>query len=238
MTDSLISIIIPVLNEAETVRETLQALQPYRQAGHEVIVVDGGSHDKTIQQALSLADKILQIEPGRARQMNEGAAYARHDILLFLHSDTQLPARADAIILAALGKPENVWGRFKLRLSSKKIMFRLIETTINWRTFISGIATGDQAIFIEREIFERVGCYDPIPLMEDVALGKKLLKYARPCCLPQSVLSSSRRWEKHGIVKTIVLMWYLRTVYFFGADPAGLAKRYYKVQKHQSADQF
>jgi rSAM/selenodomain-associated transferase 2 len=228
MTESCLSIIIPVLNEAEVLTETLEALQDYRRNGHEIIVVDGGSHDKTIAIALPLADKIIKTVPSRAVQMNEGAIKARHDILLFLHSDTVLPDGADALITRALHAPGKTWGRFNLRLTGKPFIFRVIETSINWRTAISGIATGDQGIFIKRDSFEQVGCYEPIPLMEDVALGKKLRKQSWPCCLSEKVLSSSRRWEEKGIMKTVLLMWRLRVAYFFGADPGRLVDAYYK----------
>lgn len=228
MTEAKISIIVPVLNEAATLKKSLQALQVYRQAGHEVIVVDGGSYDNSVGISLSLADRIVQSKPGRSVQMNEGAHYSRHEHLLFLHADTQLPHQADQLINAALRAPENVWGRFSLKLSSKAFIFRLIETSINWRTFISGIATGDQGIFVTKEMFERVRRYDLIPLMEDVALSKKLLKYAQPRCLPQKVVSSSRRWEDKGVVYTILLMWMLRVAYFLGVEPDKLASQYYK----------
>lgn len=228
MNEEWISIIIPVLNEEKALAETLEDLRAYRDRGHEIIVVDGGSHDKTLSIALPLADKILKTVPSRAVQMNEGAYKAKFKTLLFLHADTRLPNRADVVINKALRATEHVWGRFNLRLTGKPFIFRIIETTINWRTALSGIATGDQAIFIKREMFERVGCYPAIPLMEDVALGKALLKYSRPRCLAESVLSSSRRWEEKGVLKTILLMWSLRVAYFLGVAPAQLVKLYYK----------
>ncbi len=233
MTDQKISIIIPMFNEAETISATLESLQQYRSSGHELIVVDGGSDDGSEECARPLVDKLLLSEKGRAQQMNKGAAQASNQILLFLHADTLLPANADSYIINALSIPGKAWGRFSLSLSGKQIIFRIIETSINWRTFISGIATGDQGIFVTREIFEQIDGYDEIPLMEDVALSKKLRKKVRLCCLSQKVISSSRRWEEKGILKTVLLMWILRTAYFFGVDPQNLVRIYYNPAKHQ-----
>lgn len=232
MTDQAISIIIPMLNEADTILATLESLQAYRVGGHEIIIVDGGSEDNSVELATPLVDKLLCSEKGRALQMNQGAAHASNKLLLFLHADTRLPEQADRLIINALSATGKVWGRFNLRLSGEQAIFRIVETAINWRTVISGIATGDQGIFLSREMFEKVGGYDSIPLMEDVTLSKKLLKYTRPCCLPQQVITSSRRWEETGILQTVFLMWRLRTAYFFGADPHELVRRYYRSVNH------
>lgn len=222
-----ISIIIPVLNEVACLQPALEALQQYRQRGHEIIVVDGGSRDGSVSIARKFADRVVMSGPGRALQMNEGAEFAQHEILLFLHADTALPANADLLIQHALQGPEHMWGRFNLRLSSSRLIFRVIEKSINLRSAISGIATGDQAIFVQRSWFEKVGSYDALPLMEDVALSKKLRRHSRPRRITVPVQSSSRKWEKGGIAHTIVLMWLLRTAYFFGVPPARLAARYY-----------
>lgn len=222
-----ISIIMPVLNEGAALERTLLSLQPLRARGHEVIVVDGGSRDNTVSIARRHADRIAMSGAGRALQMNAGAEYARHEILLFLHADTQLPEAADELIHAALAPQAARWGRFDLRLDHPHPVYRLIEHSINWRSHLSGVATGDQAIFVEREYFERVGCYDRLPLMEDVTLSKKLLHFARPARISTPVLSSARRWEQGGVLRTILLMWRLRTAFFFGADPYRLAQLYY-----------
>jgi rSAM/selenodomain-associated transferase 2 len=226
MSDKL-SIIVPVLNEGAQLAAALDALQQYRQRGHEVIVVDGGSRDGSVTIARKNADRVLMSGPGRALQMNTGAEAASHEILLFLHADSRLPEQADRLISTALQPRASIWGRFDVRLSSPRPVFRLIETAINWRSAISGIATGDQAIFVAREFFEKVGSYDRLPLMEDVALSRKLLRFARPERILTPVRSSSRKWECEGVVRTTLLMWQLRTAYFFGVHPDRLVQRYY-----------
>jgi rSAM/selenodomain-associated transferase 2 len=231
VTSSQISIIIPVLNDAAALAGQLPAIQRYRDQGHEVIVVDGGSHDETLAVARPLVDRFIQTVKGRAHQMNEGVDVAKHDILLFLHVDTDLPDKADDLIVQALAGEKHHWGRFNVRLSSDKFMFKLIGIMMNLRSAFSGIATGDQAIFVKRKTFEDVGLYDRIPLMEDVALSKKLLKHSKPCCLQEKVTTSSRRWEEKGIWTTIFLMWRLRLSYFLGASPAKLAEQYYPESK-------
>ena len=222
-----ISIIIPTLNEAVALSQNLPSLQSYRQRGHEVILVDGGSHDKTLAVARPLVDRFIQTLKGRAHQMNEGADVAKNDILLFLHADTGLPNLADNLILQALSSGRYVWGRFNVRFSSEKFIFKLIGNAMNLRSALSGIATGDQAIFVEKKIFEDVGLFDWIPLMEDVSLSKKLLKLSKPYCLKETVKTSSRRWERNGVWKTIFLMWRLRLAYYLGAKPEKLANQYY-----------
>jgi len=219
-----ISIIIPVLNEASFIVQTLSGLQRQRQAGHELIVVDGGSRDATLLLARPFADHVITSPRGRSRQMNAGAKLARGEILLFLHSDTILPKGADQLILRGLERKR--WGRFDVRLSGRHLLFRIIAWLMNWRSRITGIATGDQAIFVQRELFETVAGFPNIDLMEDITLSKLLRKYGRPLCLPQCVVTSSRRWEKNGILRTVLLMWSLRLAYFFGADPRHLARLY------------
>ncbi len=222
-----ISIIMPVLNEAPAIAQTLIALQPLREAGHEVIVVDGGSHDDTITVSKPYADKIIQGPRGRSRQMNAGAKLASGEILLFLHGDTFLPGRADRLIIEGMKRGERKWGRFDVKLSGKHPLLRIIEILMNWRSRLSRIATGDQAIFVKRELFEAFGGFPEIDLMEDIALSKMLKKHGRPLCLYQRVLTSSRRWEEQGLFRTILLMWFLRAAYFLKANPGQLAKLYY-----------
>ncbi len=225
-----ISVIIPVLNEANLIVKTLSALQSLRQAGHEVIVVDGGSHDATLSLSKPYADRLIQGSRGRSRQMNNGAKSANNEILLFLHADTLLPEGADRLILEGIEKKKKSWGRFDVKLSGKGPLFRVIEFLMNWRSRLSSIATGDQAIFAKTDLFQSVGGFPEIDLMEDIALSKILKNHGRPLCLWQRVLTSSRRWEEKGFLRMILLMWLLRLAYFFKTDPKRLAKLYYPKQ--------
>lgn len=222
-----LSIIIPVLNEAPLIAKTLLALRPLREAGHEVIVVDGGSRDDTITVANPHADKIIQSPNGRSRQMNSGAKVASGEILLFLHADTFLPDHADRWVIEEINGTKKSWGRFNVRLSGKHPLLRAIELLMNWRSRFTSIATGDQAIFVKRELFEKIGGYPEIDLMEDITICKILKRDSRPLCLEQCVTTSSRRWEEKGLFRTILLMWFLRLAYFFKASPKQLAKLYY-----------
>ena len=221
-----ISIIVPALNEAAGIREALAPLQPLRARGHEVVVVDGGSTDGTPALAAPLADRVLASGRGRAVQQNAGAAAASGDVLLFLHADTRLPDGADALVLGGLRRTGRGWGRFDVRLSGRHPLLRVVERMIGMRSRLSGIATGDQAIFVRREWFQRVGGFPPLPLMEDVAITRALKRLGPPLCLRARVTTSSRRWEERGVARTVVLMWRLRWAYSRGADPAELARRY------------
>lgn len=221
-----ISIIVPALNEAAGLRDTLMPLQPLRARGHQVVVVDGGSADGTPELARPFADRVIASARGRARQQNAGAAVADGGVLLFLHADTRLPADADRLVLDGLRAAKRGWGRFDVRLTGAHPLLRVVEQMISLRSRASGIATGDQAIFVRRDWFTRAGGFPEIPLMEDVALSKSLRRMGRPLCIRAPVLTSSRRWEERGIARTIVLMWRLRLAYALGADPARLAERY------------
>ena len=219
-----ISVIIPTLNEAGSIAAILTDLKPLREAGHEVLVVDGGSNDTTTGLASRFADRVIQSSAGRATQMNRGAAAASGELLWFLHADTRVPAEAANILQQAAA--EGDWGRFDVRLSGKHPLFRLVEEMMCLRSRLTGIATGDQGIFVRQQLFRRTGGFPEIPLMEDIALSKILRSIQRPLCLRQRLETSSRRWEERGIVRTILLMWRLRLAYFFGADPVELARRY------------
>lgn len=224
-----LSVIVPVLNEAAQIGACLEQLQPLRQQGHELIVVDGGSGDDTPAIARRLADRVVVAPRGRARQMNAGAALASGEVLVFLHADTQLPVKSAQTIIqvcAGANAKERVWGRFDVRLSGRRFIFRVIETLINLRSRLTGVATGDQVIFLHRALFHAVGGYADIALMEDIALSKQLRKIASPVCLKRPVLTSSRRWDSHGVVATVLLMWKLRLLYFFGVSPERLVKMY------------
>jgi rSAM/selenodomain-associated transferase 2 len=216
-----LSVVVPALNEARAIRDTLEALAPLRSRGHEVIVVDGGSSDDTARIASGLAEKVLHSERGRAKQMNAGARAAAGDALVFLHADTRLPPRADELILAAL--QERLWGRFDVEIASRHPLLRIVGGAVNLRSRLTGIATGDQAIFVRRAAF---GGFPEIALMEDVAFCKRMKRLAPPACLRAKVLTSARRWETRGVLRTIVLMWRLRLLYSLGVPPERLARLY------------
>ena len=221
----MLSIVIPVLDEAATIAQALQRLQPLRGRGAEVIVVDGGSTDATIERARPLTDHVESASRGRAAQMNAGAARAQGEALLFLHADTVLPDAADRHIAAALDGGAS-WGRFDVRIDGTHPMLAVVAWSMNLRSRLSGIATGDQAMFVRRQTFAAAGGFPDIALMEDIALSRALKRRGRPACLRQRVTTSDRRWQKHGVFRTIVLMWRLRLAYFLGADPTDLAVRY------------
>lgn len=221
-----ISIIIPVLNEAAIIVACLRRLQGLRQRECELIIADGGSTDATLELATPLADKVVTASPGRALQMNAGAAVASGECLWFLHSDSIIPMDADDLIRARLSHYD--WGRFDVRLSGSQTFLRLIELTMNLRSRLSGIATGDQGIFVRRNSFEKIGGYPAIALMEDIALSKRLKRISKSACIDTPLITSSRRWERDGIMQTMLLMWRLRLAYFFGADPNHLATLYYR----------
>ena len=205
-----ISIIIPVRNEAENIALLLPVLQPYRDRGHELIVVDGGSDDETVQLAEPLADLLLLTVAGRSQQMNAGAAEAGGEVLWFLHADSVLPEMSDQLIANALSGGIHAWGRFDVRLSGRQRSLRMVESMMNLRSRITGIATGDQAIFINKELFEMVGGFPDQCLMEDIEISKRLKEYLPPVALRDKLVTSSRRWENNGVLKTILLMWGLR----------------------------
>jgi rSAM/selenodomain-associated transferase 2 len=226
-----LSIIVPVLDEAPGIVASLQALQTFRACGAEVVVVDGGSTDNTPELAQALADRVLAAPRGRARQMNAGAQAARGRVLLFLHADTRLPEQADRDVMDAFNATSDGrhWGRFDVIVEGRSPWLKLVARMMNWRSRLTGIATGDQAIFVSRRVFEAVGRYPDIPLMEDIALSKALKRSphaGRPVCLVARVTTSGRRWEKNGVWRTIIFMWSLRLRYFLGADPVRLAVDY------------
>ncbi|MFL5087954.1 MAG: TIGR04283 family arsenosugar biosynthesis glycosyltransferase [Xanthobacteraceae bacterium] len=221
-----LSIILPVLDEADIIADVLTALAPLRQRGAEVIVVDGGSRDGTVDLARPAADRVIASPRGRAAQMNAGAALARGAVLLFLHADTRLPGNADALVLAGLERSGRAWGRFDIAIAGRSPLLAIVAAAINLRSRLTRIATGDQAIFVSRDVFAAVGGFPDIALLEDVALSRALKRISRPVCVAAKVTTSGRRWEQHGVLRTVVLMWRLRVAYFLGAEPATLARRY------------
>ncbi len=218
-----LSIVVPALDEAEEIEATLASARD--PAVREIIVVDGGSRDDTVARATPLATRVVSSPPGRARQMNAGAALASGEVLLFLHADTRLPegfapAVRDAIETGA------VWGRFDVVLRGSHRLLRVVAPLINLRSRLSRIATGDQAIFVRHDVFRRLGGFAEIPLMEDVELSRRLKRAGPMAALRLRVSTSGRRWEEHGVVRTIVLMWALRLAYACGVSPARLARAY------------
>jgi rSAM/selenodomain-associated transferase 2 len=213
-----LSVVVPALNEARGIRAALEALAPLRSRGHEVIVVDGGSSDGTPELAAGLCDRVLSAPRGRALQMNAGARVATGEVLLFLHADTRLPPRADELILHG-----SRWGRFDVEIEGRHPLLKVVACAMNLRSRLTGIATGDQAIFVRRDAFPG---FPEIALMEDVALSTALKRRSAPACLRERVVTSGRRWESRGVLRTIVLMWRLRLLYFFGVSPERLARRY------------
>lgn len=221
-----VSIIVPVLNEAATLPALLAHLRPLLRQGGEVLIVDGGSEDGSANLAQCAGFTVLHAPRGRARQMNCGAAQASGEVLLFLHADTQLPEGTIALVTSALANGQHCWGRFDVRILGRHFMLRVVSRMMNVRSRLSGIATGDQAIFVRRAAFEAVGCFPDQALMEDVELSKRLRQLSRPACLHRCVSTSGRRWETDGVWATILLMWRLRWDYWRGVPAAQLAKAY------------
>ena len=232
---ALLTMVIPALNEADALPDTLRSLE-VQAAGppFEVILADGGSQDGTAALFLNITRRwppgqrtarvVACPRPGRGEQMNAGASVAAGDALLFLHADTRLPEHAAQFVREAL--EQRGWGRFDVRIEGSSRWLAVVAFCMNWRSRFTGIATGDQAIFMRRDVFARVGGFADIPLMEDVALSARLKAISRPACVAARVVTSGRRWERRGVLRTVLLMWRLRLAYFFGARPEDLARRY------------
>ncbi len=220
-----LSVIIPARNEAAALPLLLDDLAGLRAVGAELLLVDGGSQDDTCALARGRVDQLLHCAPGRARQMNQGAAAAHGDYLWFVHADTRVSEQAVNALLATL-QERPVWGRFDVRLSGSGLVLRMIGCMISLRSRITGIASGDQGVFVYRRQFEALGGYAEIPLMEDIELCRRLKRLTRPRCLRPVLLTSSRRWQQHGVWRTVWLMWCLRLAYYCGISPEKLARRY------------
>jgi len=222
-----LSIVIPALNESGNIVATLALLQSMRARGAEVILVDGGSSDATTDLSAPLVDCLISASKGRALQMNAGAAAAAGDVLLFLHADSMLPPGADQMILNGLQSGSRAWGRFDVAIEGGHFFLPVVAAFMNIRSRLTSVATGDQGLFMTADAFSRAGGFAKIPLMEDLAICDALSKVGPPLCLRQKIITSGRRWEKHGVWRTILLMWRLRLAYFFGADPVDLHRTYY-----------
>lgn len=222
----LLSIIVPVLNETRQLPELFAHLLPLQRSGCEVIFADGGSTDGSAKLAEITGFRVVHAKRGRATQMNCGAAHATGDVLLFLHADTRLPEGAVRHITSALSQTRRRWGRFDVCITGRPFMLRVIGTLMNWRSRLTGIATGDQAVFVVRSVFEQLHGYVEQPLMEDVEFCKRILSVSRPACIAQCVSTSGRRWETRGVWRTIFLMWHLHWSYWRGIDVGKLARLY------------
>jgi len=224
--NSGISIIVPIFNEAAQLPALIDHLRGWHARGCEVILVNGGSTDGSADLAGSVPFKLLQARTGRALQMNVGAEAASGDVLVFLHADTRLPADADTLIIDALASGLHTWGRFDVRISGRSGALALVASMMNLRSWLTGIATGDQAMFMSKQVFFELDGFPDQPLMEDVELSKRLRRISRPACIRSRAVTSGRRWETRGILRTIALMWQLRWSYWRGVDATCLAERY------------
>lgn len=219
-----ISVIIPTLNEAPSIVQTLTHV---RHAGEcELILVDGGSTDVTPGLVRSHADRVITSPRGRARQMNHGAHEASGEVLLFLHADTRLPSGFSQYVIQALREPHIVGGRFDVQLDAEGWPFRMIETLMNLRSRLTRISTGDQAMFVRRQVFLDMGGFPDLALMEDIELSRRLKRVGRIACLHERVVTSARRWQQDGVFRTILRMWILRLGYFLGVPPERLRRFY------------
>ncbi|MFT5211449.1 MAG: rSAM/selenodomain-associated transferase 2 [Flavobacterium sp.] len=232
------SIIVPLLNEEGNIEQLIQSLSAIiahenaesneDKSTIEIIMVDGGSLDTTVALLNKLEScQIISTEVGRAKQMNEGAKKAKNDVLVFLHADTILPVNALSLLRDNFWLSDKKWGRFDVYIKGEHLLFRVIEYMINQRSKLSGICTGDQAIFVKKQTFDDLSGYASIPLMEDIDLSKRLKKFSSPYCFREKVITSNRRWAQRGIIRTILSMWQLRFLFFIGVSPNKLHKKYY-----------
>ena len=228
-----LSIIIPVLNEQKCIVARLNALQKLRETKSEIVLIDGGSDDQTVDLAIPLVDKFAYSSRGRAVQMNRGVELATGDIFLFLHIDTDLPKFANELVVNLIAEKSSVWGWFDLQFDNSSLLFKLIGGSMNIRAALTQVCTGDQTLFVTRNLFESIQGFPEIPLMEDVAISKLLRRNSKPKIVSTKVTTSTRRWEQNGVIKTVLFMWWLRLLYFIGTSPIKLAQRYYPNSAEQ-----
>jgi len=223
-----VAVVVPVLNEFNSIDACLQHLLE-QSLFTDIVIVDGGSTDGTLTVLAGYANSprvsLVSSQPGRGRQMNAGAAACHSDVILFLHADTWLPDNAIGSISNAIIRGAE-WGRFNVQISGTSFLLRIVASMMNIRSCVTGICTGDQAIFMRRDVFAMLGGYSTIPLMEDIEFSRRLKRVARPVCIPARVITSARRWQSHGVVNTILKMWYLRLLYWLGVSPRRLARAY------------
>ena len=224
--DPRMAIIVPVLNEIEGIEPLLSHLETWRQRGAEIIVVDGGSDDKSDSLIEARGVPLIRSARGRATQMNAGARTSQSPFLMFLHADTRLPEHADTQVMTHLARSETSWGRFDVCIDGRSGLLPIVGAMMNLRSRLTGIATGDQALFMTRTLFEQVGGFPEQPLMEDVEICKRLKHITPPVCLRDRVVTSGRRWDQRGGWRTIFLMWQLRWAYWRGVPADQLAARY------------
>lgn len=222
-----LAVIIPVLNDATALEKNLKSWTSRRSRELAIITVDGGSEDDSFEIASSLSDHCLATQRGRATQMNAGAEIATSQYYLFLHADTFITEGGYRSLLECLQNTRPAWGFFLVSLNNPNPIYRIIEKMMNWRSTVTRVATGDQCLFVSTDAFEHVGGFEDAQLMEDVAISKRLRQLAQPSIIKMPVQTSTRRWEKHGVVKTILLMWLLRAAYFLGVSPERLHRLYY-----------
>lgn len=223
-----ISFVIPILNEEAALTKQSSSFQALIKEGHEIIAVDAGSFDASVAIAENIGCVCLNSKASRGLQLHIGAEKCSNDIIVFLHADTQLPKSAVQSILNTLSANKKYWGRFDVAFTNSSLVFKTIAWFMNRRSCITAVVTGDHTLFIKRETYFALGGFANIPLMEDVELSKRLKKHSRPACLKDTVITSSRKWETNGILKTVLSMWRFRLLFYFGASPEKLAKQYYK----------
>lgn len=221
------SIIIPTLNECSFFTKQQRVLTTLLKEGHEIIVVDGGSDDGTLGLAEKIGCKCISTKASRGHQQHVGANTSSHHTLIFLHADTQLPSNAINDIRTSLDSSNSNWGRFNVEFTSNRCIFKVIAWFMNKRSCITGIVTGDHTLFVNRQLYFKCGGFSDTGIMEDIDLSKRLKKYSRPICINNNVITSSRKWEHQGVIKTILIMWSLRLQYYFGASEESLIKQYY-----------
>ncbi len=221
-----LSIIIPTLNEETSLPRLLAQLQSKKSKTTEIIIIDGGSTDQTLSNSVDTADLVIKSRPGRAEQMNAGATRARGQCLWFLHADSKVEFDFETVINSSFD--QHTWGWFDIRLDHHQKIFRLIEFMMNTRSRLTSVATGDQGLFVHKDVFIRSGCFPKIALMEDIALSKKLRRLSRPFVSRQRVRTSARYWIESGPIRTIVKMWILRLLFCLGVSPLWLARVYYR----------